>query len=192
MRLLRPIPLSVLSMLYGSAVAIYGWNETALNLSLFCSGEPLRGANIGHGIAVAFFAGLAGAVVVAVVSNRQRLVAGVLLVGMAALGLAIAFVALDSATYVQQNRTCGMFSPATGTVSGHVANLYYAWSFAIALLVVQAARVLKQGPPAPRRASTSNQAGCRNHPRRTESSASSCACSPFVASSMLERSAPHA
>jgi hypothetical protein len=149
MRLLRPIPLSVLSMLYGSAVAIYGWNETALNLSLFCSGEPLRGANIGHGIAVAFFAGLAGAVVIAFVRNRPRLVVGVLFLGMAALGLAIAFVALDSATYVQQNKTCGMFSPSTGTVSGHVTNLYYAWGFAIALLLVQTARVLKQTPPAP-------------------------------------------
>jgi hypothetical protein len=48
MRLLRPIPLSVIVLLYASVVAIWGFGQM-LDLSLFCSGEPLRGANIGHG-----------------------------------------------------------------------------------------------------------------------------------------------
>jgi hypothetical protein len=145
MRLLRPIPLSAFVMLYASAVAVWGWGQTAVNLSLFCSGEPARGANIGHGIAVAFFAGIGASVLLAFVRNHPRLVVTVLLLAVAALGLAIAFVALDSATYVQQNSTCGMFSSGTGSETGHVAGIYYAWGVAIALLLLQLVRVLGWG-----------------------------------------------
>jgi hypothetical protein len=67
----------------------------------------------------------------------------------AALGVAIAFVALDSATYVQQNSTCGFFGPATGTVSGHVGDLYVLWGVGIALLLLQALRLLWPRPEPP-------------------------------------------
>lgn len=149
MRLLKPIPLSVIVLLYASVVAIWGFSQTALNLSLFCSGEPLRGANIGHGEAVALFAGIGCALLLPFVRSHRRLVVGVLLLAVAALGLAIAFVALDSATYVQQNSTCG-FSGGTGTETGHVTRIYYAWGFAIALLLLQLARVLTQSREPPR------------------------------------------
>jgi MFS-type transporter involved in bile tolerance (Atg22 family) len=150
MRLLRPIPLSAIALLYASVVAIWGFSQTAVNVSLFCSGEPARGANIGHGEAIALFAGIGGAILLAFVRNHRRLAVGVLLLALAALGLAIAFVAFDSATYVQQNSTCG-FSSGSGTVTAHVSGIYYAWGFAIALLVLQLARVLMQGPPGPPR-----------------------------------------
>jgi hypothetical protein len=162
MRLLRPVPLSVLTMLYASVVAVYGWSRTSLGLSFFCSGHPLRGANILHGIALAFFAGLVGPaliwVLIAIVEvpflrpRRWRpSVVAVCLIETAALGSAIGFVALDSATYVQQNSACGMFSPATGAVSGHVGELYYLWGIAVAALLVHTVRVLRQGPPEPPR-----------------------------------------
>ena len=147
MRLLRPIPLSVIVLLYGSVVASWGV-EQVLNLSLFCSGQPVRGANIVHGIAVAFFAGIGGAVLLAIVRGHPRLVVVVLVLAIAALSLAGAFVALDSATYVQQNSACG-FSSGTGTSTGHITGLYFGWGFAIALLVLQLARILTQGPPEP-------------------------------------------
>jgi hypothetical protein len=69
---------------------------------------------------------------------------------MAALGLAFAFVARDSATYVQQNKNCSfIFGSTTGIDSGQADDLYYLWSIAIAILLVQAVRVLRQGPAEP-------------------------------------------
>jgi hypothetical protein len=147
-RLLRPVPLAVLAMLSASAVAVHGFVETVFDLSLFCSGDPLRGANISHGLAAAFLGGIVIAFLLAVV-RRPRLVLVALGLGVAVLALAIAFVAVDSATYIQQNSTCGMFSPSTGSVSGRVNELYWAWGVAIAVLLVQVARVLRAGPPTP-------------------------------------------
>jgi hypothetical protein len=149
-RLSQSIPLTVLGMLYVTGVAVHGFVETSLGLSLFCSGEPLRGANISHGLAVAFFAGLAGPLLVGLIylvafpPRSQTFVAAVCFLVAAAVGVAIAFVALDSATYVQQNSTCRMFSPATGNVSGHVGDLYVLWGVGIAVLLLQAVRVLRQ------------------------------------------------
>jgi hypothetical protein len=154
-RLLRPLPLSALCLLYAAAVAVHGFEETSLSHSLFCTGEPLRGANIGHGLAIAFFASLGGLVLLGILywtrelHQAPGLVISILLLAIAALGLAIAFVALDSATYVQQNKNCGFFGPSTGTDSGRAGDLYYLWAIAIAILLVQAARVLRQGPAEP-------------------------------------------
>jgi hypothetical protein len=147
-RLLRPVPLAALAMLSASAVAVHGFVETIFDLSLFCSGEPLRGANISHGLAVAFFGGIVIAFLLAVV-RRPRFVLAALALGVAVLALAIAFVSLDSATYIQQNSTCRMFSPSTGSVSGRVSELYWAWGVAVAVLLVQFARVLRAGLAAP-------------------------------------------
>jgi len=141
---LKPVPVGVLILLYGSLVAIHGHGQIASHPSLLCADDRLRGANIGHGIAVAFFAGIACALLIAFVRDWPRLVAGVFILGMAAFGVAIAFVALDSATATYY---CGPSLRSFGTTTRHVYDLYYAWAPAIALLLVQAVRLLRQGVP---------------------------------------------
>jgi hypothetical protein len=136
-----------LSLLYASVVAIDGWYSTDLGVGLFCSGGLVQGANTDHGIAVAFLAGIAGAVLLALLRKQRTLVLAILLLAITALALAIALVALDSATYVQRDASC-MFGDG-GTTTAHVAGLYWAWGFAIALLAVQAVRVPRQPPPEP-------------------------------------------
>jgi hypothetical protein len=165
-RLTRPAPLALLGMLWASGVAVYGWFETSFNLSFSCTGKPLHGENILHGIALAFFSGLAGLAVIAglfviVLANLERprlwlrLVGAVCVLEAAALGLAIAFVALDSATYVQQNANCGFLGPSTGSEAGRASDLYYLWAIAIAILLVQAVRLARHKPlePSPKRTS---------------------------------------
>jgi hypothetical protein len=147
MRLLRPIPLGFLSLLYASVVAIDGWYSTAFGVSLFCSGGRLQGANVERGVAVAFFAGIVGAALLALLRKRRALVLATLLLAIAALALAIGLVALDSATYIQREASCTF--GGGGTTTAHVPGLYWAWGFAIALLAVQAVRVLRQPPPEP-------------------------------------------
>ena len=147
-RLLRPVPLSVLSLLFAAAASVDAFFRVVMGLSLFCSGHPLHGANIVHGLAIAFFGGLAGAVVVPIVGRHRRALVGALLSFAGALGLAIAFVALDSAAYVQQNSAC-MLGSGTGIETGRVGYLYYAWGAAIAVIMVQLARIAREGPPEP-------------------------------------------
>jgi hypothetical protein len=99
-------------------------------------------------VGVAFFAGIVGAALLALLRKRRALVVTILLLAIAALALAIGLVALDSATYIQRETSC-MFGGGGGTTTAHVAGLYWAWGFAIALLAVQAVRVLRQPPPEP-------------------------------------------
>jgi hypothetical protein len=146
-RLLRPVPLSVLSLLFAAAAAVGGFYQV-VGLTLFCTGQPLQGENIDHGLAIAFFGGLAGAVGVVILRRHRRPVVGALLLSAAALSLAIAFVGLDSATYVQQKTSCG-FESGFGIETGRLAYLYYAWGAALAVILVQLARVARAGPPEP-------------------------------------------
>lgn len=152
--LVRPVPLSVLSMLFACAVAIYGISA-ALDFqdhaaAFLCPGPLLRGANIDLALWVALIAGFAGSVVIVVVRKRRRLLAAVLLVGATTLGVAVGLVALDSATYVQQESgpgasatLCAPFSGGSGTSTAHLGYLYL-WGVPLCLLLVQAGRVLRE------------------------------------------------
>jgi hypothetical protein len=133
-------------MLFAGGVAIYGF-AGVLGVSLFCSGKPPRGANIDHALELAFLAGLAGPVAIAVIRRVSEafsprlwrpLLAVVLLLEAAILGLAIAFVALDSATYVEKGGCFAMIGPPEkGTVeTAHFGYLYILWSVPIALLLL--------------------------------------------------------
>lgn len=146
----RPVWIGLLSMLFASGVAIYGFFGT-FGVNLFCTGHPVRGANIDHALALAFFGGLAAPVVTGalrLVSQKlslrlwRPLLAAVLLLEAAALVLAIAFVALDSATYVESGGCFAMLGPPkTGAETARFGYLYVLWAVPLALILIAAARV---------------------------------------------------
>jgi hypothetical protein len=102
------------------------------------------GANIDHALLLAFVGGLAGSLLTVIVNRWRRLLAVCLLLDAAMLSVAVALVALDAATYRQTHCT-GLFSsvPTPGETA-HVTYLYALWGLGIALLLVQAVRVLRQ------------------------------------------------
>ena len=140
----------MLSVLFACGVAIYGFFRE-VGGSLFCEGQPLRGGNIGHALALAFFGGLATLVVIGGVRLVSEvlwprfwrpLLAGVLLLYAATLGLAIAFVALDSAKWNQQNGACGLgFGADRGTSTADFGYLYILWAVPLALILIAVGRL---------------------------------------------------
>jgi hypothetical protein len=144
--------MSGLSMLFASAVAIYGFYEV-LGLSLFCSEPERRGANIVSGLVVALCGGLAVPVLILFVRSWRFSLAAVLLLGAATLSVAISLVALDSATYVQDNSSCGFFGAGAGTSVGHFGYLYVLWGLPLGLVLIGAGRVFGKSwrPSEPRR-----------------------------------------
>jgi hypothetical protein len=145
----RPVLLSALSMILASAVAIAGFYEV-LGLSLFCTEHERRGANIVAALVVALTGSVAGLVLLLLVRKWRHFLAVVLLLVAATLGVAIGLVALDSATFIQKNGSCGLGlfgPPETGTSTGHFWYLYLFWGVAIAVLLVGAGSVLGEAPP---------------------------------------------
>jgi hypothetical protein len=143
----RPASLSLLAVLFATAVAVYTWFHLDLNLSLSCSGPPARGANINHAIAVVFFGGLALSGLILLVPKRRQFLLAVLLLGVAALSFAIVLVRLDSAMYVQQNATCSLSTfvgETQGSESATAGYLYVLSGVPLGVLLVQVARVLTE------------------------------------------------
>jgi Zn-dependent protease with chaperone function len=139
----RPVPVreSMLALLLAALVAAV----THLHFSggLFCSSEHVRGANIDHAFSVAFIAGLTGSVLVLCVRKRLRLLAAVLMLAAMALGVAIALVAWDSATYTAQ-RSCGLLTSTETAINERVYYLYALWGVPLALLLRSAVRALRR------------------------------------------------
>jgi glucan phosphoethanolaminetransferase (alkaline phosphatase superfamily) len=136
-----PVGQSALSLLFATLVAAV----TYLHFSggLFCTSEEVHGANIAHSLGVAFVAGLGGSVLVLCVRNRRRLLAAVLVLGSVAIGVAIALVALDSATYTAQ-RSCGLFTDTETALHERVYYLYVLWGVPLALLLRSTVRALRR------------------------------------------------
>jgi hypothetical protein len=146
-----PVSIGVLGALVAIGVAIGGFIE-ALGVGLFCQGKAVSGANIDHGLAIALFAGLAvpvalGTAVLLKEGYWRPLVRAVVLVlGAASLALAVAFVALDSATYVEKNANCSLIfgPPEKGTSTAHLGNLYVLLAVPLALMLVGGGRLFFQ------------------------------------------------
>jgi hypothetical protein len=144
-----PVSIGVLGALVAIGVAIGGFIE---RVGLFCQGKAVSGANIDHGLAIALFAGLAvpvalGTAVLLKEGYWRPLVRAVVLVlGAASLALAVAFVALDSATYVEKNANCSLIfgPPEKGTSTAHLGNLYVLLAVPLALMLVGGGRLFFQ------------------------------------------------
>jgi hypothetical protein len=137
----RPAQLGVLSMLLVGGAALAGF-VGVLNETLFCTGGVIRGANIETALGVAFFGGLAGAVVIALARRSGYLLAVALFLGAAVPVAALALVAADSATFIQDNGHCGFFS-GTGTSTGHFGYLYVLWGVPLVVLLFAAGWALR-------------------------------------------------
>jgi len=136
--LLRPRPAlwGVLSMLVVSGVAVYLFLGPDLNLTLFCTGGLIRGANIEIALGVGFLGGLAGVVAIAVAARVSGyLLSAVLFLGAAMVAVALALVAADSATFIQDESDCGFFSGGEGTATAHVGYLYALWGVPLVVLL---------------------------------------------------------
>jgi hypothetical protein len=150
MSLLKPIPTTLLIMFFPALVSFFGlFGEN----SLFCTGPTTQGANVDHALALAALGALVLGVLVVIVViapvnwwRWRALIAGACVLEAAAVGLAIGFLALDSATYVSTER--GFFGGSDSSV-GHLGMLYYAWAFCIGALLNQAVRLLRLPPPEP-------------------------------------------
>ena len=138
----RPAQLGVLSMLFVSGVALYVASGPFLDLTFSCTGGVIRGANIETALGVAFFGGLAGAVVIALARRSGYLLAVALFLGAAVPVAALALVAADSATFIQDNGHCG-FSSGTGTSTGHFGYLYVLWGVPLIVLLFAAGWALR-------------------------------------------------
>jgi hypothetical protein len=125
---------SVLGMLFAEIVAIGTWIH--LSGDFLGSEQRGQGANVNHALVVASITGVAGPILFAVV-RKQRLVRSIgLLVAAACLGVSIALVALDSATY-EAHRQCFLCNNWTVTTD-HLGYLYVLWGFPAGLLLLAA------------------------------------------------------
>jgi hypothetical protein len=120
---------------------------------LFCTSERYRGANVEHGLGIAFYGSIAAAVAIPFVRRRRRALAVVLLVGAAALGAAMVYVALDRASYVGTN-SCGFMETTDTHINDRLYYLFVLWGFPFALLCWFAVRAFvprRLEPPLRRR-----------------------------------------
>jgi hypothetical protein len=140
----RQLALSLLSIVVSGVVG-FGMLLTTSS-GLFCStlARP-SGANVASAGKILLFAGIAGILATVVVRNHARPLSAVLLGEAAFLGLAIGFVARDSAT-VTMTEDCGLFEDNVSTSTHHLEAAYVLLGLAIIVLVVQAFRGLRWTP----------------------------------------------
>jgi hypothetical protein len=138
------LALSILSIVFAGAVGL------ALLLTassgLFCStiARP-SGANVATSGKILLLGGIAAILASVVVRNHARLLSAVFLGEAATLGLAIGFVARDSAT-VTMTEDCGFFDDNVSTSTHHLEYAYVLLSLAIIVLIAQALRGLSRSP----------------------------------------------
>jgi hypothetical protein len=154
-RLFAPAALGIVTLLFVAASAFYTFLTTGFTIG--CTGEPLRGANIDDATGVAFVGGIAGAVLIGIAWRvSDYLVAACSVLGAAVLGVAVALVAVDSATYVRDESTCtwgGLLPGGKGTSTEHVGYLYGVWGVPLVALLVgsmwalRRARLRRAGQP---------------------------------------------
>jgi hypothetical protein len=130
-----PVPPCALSLLAASAVALVAWAHL-VDVALFCD---TKSHNVEIALAGALFGGLAGSIWIALARKRPFVLAAAFLAGAATLGVAIALVALDSATY--RGTECGLFGDE-GDKSAHFGYLYVLCGVPLVVLLLGAWRAL--------------------------------------------------
>jgi hypothetical protein len=99
-----------LPLLFSAIVACIVYMHLKSGL-LFCTSDQSRGANVEHGLGIAFYGSIAAALAIPFVRKHRRALTAVLLLGAAAPGVAMVYVALDGANYVGTN-SCGFMESA--------------------------------------------------------------------------------
>jgi hypothetical protein len=146
-RALRPIPVSVASVLFASAVAVGGSSHYYGDL-VFCSRDLPSGQNINHAFFLALVVGPVALLLILLTRKRQRLLIAVILLAGVALAVAIALVAIDGAMYVGE-RSCGLMGESDeAKFHDNVAYFYALWGLPLVALL-WAAGVLWAKPVAP-------------------------------------------
>jgi hypothetical protein len=115
-------------MLAASMVAFVAWAHL-VDVALFCSTKS--GTNVERALAVAIVGGVAGSIGIALAHKRPPVLAAAFLAGAATLGVAIALVAIDSATY---RSTCYEGREE----SAHFGYLYVFWGVPLVVLLLGA------------------------------------------------------
>jgi hypothetical protein len=144
--LTHPAVLGAFSVLFACGAVVWDWVDL-FDVTVFCQ-TTTSGANIDHALLLVFVGGIGGFLLTLIVSGWRRLLVASLLLDAAMVSVAVALVALDSATY--RTRCTGFFSSATSRESAHVTHLYFVWGAAIIVLLAQVVRVLRD-PPKPLR-----------------------------------------
>jgi hypothetical protein len=143
-RSLRPIPVSVASVLFASAVAVGGIAHYYGDL-LFCSRDLPSGDNINHAFFLALVVGPVASLLILLTRKWQRLLIAVVLFAAAALAVAIALIAIDGAMYVGE-RSCGLMGETSeAKFNDRVAYFYALWGLPL-LTLLSAAAVLWAKP----------------------------------------------
>jgi hypothetical protein len=145
--LTSPVTLAALGALLASGAAAAGWN-TITQTQLFEWCHAAHGANVHRAIDLVFATGLM-AFVIPLASISRTLLLCAMLLEVAALSIALALVADDSATY--SGNHCPSFMPEffagsfeVETMRAGVGYLYFLWGAVLAVLVLQFGRVLRQ------------------------------------------------
>jgi hypothetical protein len=136
----HPALWSACSLVFATIVAA----DVYMNLSgglLFCTSERTHGANIEHALGLAFYGGIAGALVIPFVRRLPRLLAAVLLLSAGTVGAAMVFVALDSASYVGTN-SCGFMETTDTSVNDRLYYLFVLWGVPFGVLGSSTVRLL--------------------------------------------------
>jgi hypothetical protein len=143
-RLPGQLALSMLSMVFATAVGVS--LLFAASSGLFCAmiARP-RGANIATGGKIVLLGGITGILASIVVRNRARILSAVLLGEAATLGVAIGFVARDSAT-ATKTEDWGFFESNVSSSTHHLEHAYALLGLAIIVLLAQALRRLGRRP----------------------------------------------
>lgn len=140
-RISRVWPMVLLCLFISLVAVLTSWN---LSGGLTCGVDRvLRGANISHALWLTGIAGLTGAILIPCVRRWRRALAAVLGVVAASVGLAIGFLAADSATQVANTSCVSLLGGATPETleRAHVYYLYAVWGVALVLLLYGAVAV---------------------------------------------------
>ena len=113
---------------------------------IVCSVDQVfRGANIGHGLGVAVGGGLLMSILLPLARTSPDGLVTVLLLGVLTLGVAIAFVAADSATWQASQGCVSFLGPMETQVTEHVYYLYVFWGLPLLVLALKAAVAMARG-----------------------------------------------
>ena len=128
-----PLWFSVVCLLFSSAVSVGTFAHLG-ELELFCSVERAEGENVNYGLGVALVGGLIGPLLILFTRDTPCVLARVLFLGAATLGVALVLVAIDSASFTA-TRSCGLIFPETSTVDERLDYLFILWGVPLVVLL---------------------------------------------------------